>query len=146
MADIIPLIFPKDQAEKKVDFINDSMRLALLSGTYDEVSLKQKTSYNELVSYEISPNYGYTTGGIIVGGKTVTIDVTDNSVIYDVDDIGMTVNGGTLGPTRYGVIYNVSNSNNLVYIFDFGEDKTVNDGADFKIKIDSDGLLRAKPK
>ena len=146
MADIIPLIFPKDQAEKKVDFINDSMRLALLSGTYDEVSLKQKTSYNELVSYEISPNYGYTTGGIIVGGKTVTIDVTDNSVIYDVDDIGMTVNGGTLGPTRYGVIYDVSNSNNLVYIFDFGEDKTVNDGADFKIKIDSDGLLRAKPK
>jgi hypothetical protein len=144
MSDIIPNIFLKDQAEKLVDFPNDTMKLALLSGTYDECSLRDTVTYNQLSAYEVPPFFGYSTGGIQVGHKTVVINDVANELIYDVNDIGMTVSGGTFGPVRYGVMYNLNNSNHLVYIFDFGENRTVNDGAQFKIKIDDRGLMKAK--
>ena len=142
MADIIPNIFIKDQAEKLVDFANDEMKVALLSGTCSECTFREATSYDEFVSMEIDALYGYPQGGFPVGGKTITVNTDE--IVYDMNDVGMTVAGGTFGPVRYGMLYDTSNSNHLVYIFDFGEDKTVNDGAQFKIKIDDDGLMKAK--
>ena len=145
MKEIIPDIFPKDQANKLVDFENDEMKLALLNGTYDECTLKNAISFDQFASNEAPALYGYPLGGFPVGGKTVTVDSDDHSVVYNINDVGMTVAGGTFGPVRYGMIYNISNSNRVVYIFDFEEDKTVNDGAQFKIKIDDRGLMKAKP-
>lgn len=144
MADIIPNIFIKDQAEKLIDFANDDMRVALLSGTYDDCTFRDATSFDEFASAEVPALYGYPQGGFPVGGKTVTVDTNENTIVYDMNDVGMTVAGGTFGPVRYGMMYDVSNNNHLVYIFDFGEDKTVNDGAQFKIKIDDNGLMKAK--
>ena len=144
MADIIPNIFPHDQAKKIVDFENDTMKVALLNKTYNECTLRNATSFDEFVLDEAPALYGYPLGGFPVGGKTVTIDTDKNEVVYDMNDVGMTVSGGTFGPVRYGVLYNLSNNNHLVYIFDFLEDKLVNDGAQFKIKIDDNGLMKAK--
>lgn len=142
--DLIPKVFLNDQALKKSDFVNDTMKLALLSGTYDECSLKNTVSYDDISYNEIAPLYGYDTGGMLVTGKTVTTTVTDEHIVYDIDNVGFTVSGGTLGPIRYGVIYNISNSDHLVYVFDFIEDKTVNDGGTFQIKIDDGGLFWAE--
>lgn len=142
--DIIPRIFMDDQAKKLVDFVNDEMRVALISGSYDACVFKEATSFDEFVSNEVPALYGYPQGGFPVGGKTVTIDTEENAVVYNINDVGMTVAGGTFGPVRYGIMYNISNNNHLVYVFDFGEDKTVNDGAQFKIKIDDNGLMKAK--
>ena len=144
MSDIIPNIFGLDQALKLVDFPNDSMKVALMSGTYNESTLRDRTSFNEISGYEVSAVYGYPDGGIPVGVKTVAVNSDSDEVIYDMADVGMTVNGGTFGPVRYGVMYNMNNNNHLVYIFDFGADKTVNDGAQFKIKINDSGLMKAK--
>ena len=146
MSDIIPIIFADDQAKKKVDFVNDYMKVALLSGTFNECVLETITSFDEISSNEIPAQFGYTQGGFIVGGKTVHIDTLEYAVVYDMNDVGMTVSGGTLGPVRYGVLYDLDNDNHLVYIFDFGEDKTVNDGAQFKIKIDDKGLMWGAPR
>lgn len=144
MADIIPNIFLKDQAEKNVDFVNDDMKVALLSGTYNDCILRDVVSFDQISSNELSESYGYHIGGFNVINKTLVINNIDNSIVYDMDDVGMTVTGGTLGPTRYGVLYDITNDNHLVYVFDFGEDKTVNDGANFKIRIDDKGLMKAK--
>ena len=144
MSDVIPNIFIHDQAGKLVDFENDDMKVALFSGTYDECVLRDKVSYDDIAQYEVSPMYGYPQGGLTVVSKSVTTDNDANEIIYDISDVGMTVSGGTFGPVRYGVLYNITNSNHLVYIFDFGEDRTVNDGAQFKIQIDPNGLLKAK--
>jgi len=144
MADVIPNIFLKDQAEKLVDFPNDLMKVALLSGTYDECGLRDVVYYNQLSAYEVLPFFGYSQGGLQVSNKSVVIDDCANEIIYDMNDVGMTVNGGTFGPVRYGVMYDIDNNNHLVYVFDFGENKTVNDGAQFKIKIDDRGLMKAK--
>ena len=144
MADIIPNIFLKDQAEKLVDFANDNMKVALLSGAYNECTLRESTSFDQFSANEIPALYGYPQGGFPVGGKTVTVNTEENTIVYDMNDVGMTVAGGTFGPVRYGILYDTSNSNHLVYIFDFGEDKTVNDGAQFKINIDDGGLMKAK--
>ena len=144
MADVIAKIFMNDQALKLSDFINDTMKLALLSGTYDECSLYNTESYDDISSNEINPSFGYDTGGMLVTGKNVITTTTEKPIVYDIDNIGFTVSGGTLGPVRYGAIYNVTNSNHLVYIFDFGEDKTVNDGGTFQIKVDDKGLFWAE--
>jgi len=144
MADIIPNIFMKDQAEKKIDFPNDNMKLALFNGIYDACGLRDVLSYDQIASHEVAPLYGYPQGGFSVHGKSVTIDDTTNEVVYDMNDVIMTVSGGTFGPTRYGVVYNLSYANHIVYVFDFIEDKTVNDGAQFAIKIDTNGLMKAR--
>lgn len=144
MADVIPNIFLQDQAEKKIDFANDEMKVALLTGTYNECTLRETTSFDQIASKEVAALYGYTQGGLVVNGKTVTVDTDEDALVYDMNDVGMTVGGGTFGPVRYGVLYDQTNSNHLVYVFDFGEDKTVNDGADFKIKIDDEGLMKAR--
>lgn len=144
MADVIPTIFLKDQAEKKIDFANDSMKIALLTGTYNVCTLRETTSFDEISSNEVVSLYGYPLGGFPIGGKTVTVNTDEDSIVYNMNDVGMTVAGGTFGPVRYGVLYDTSNNNHLVYVFDFGEDKTVNDGAQFKIQIDDNGLMKAR--
>jgi len=143
MANVIPRIFPLDEASKLSDFVNDNMKVALLSGTFNECNLREIVSFDQISDNEIPTLYGYTQGGFLVGGKTVTKSVDDTFIVYDMNDVGMTVAGGTLGPVRYAVMYNETNSDHLVYVFDFGEDKTVNDGAQFKIKIDDNGLMKA---
>ena len=144
MADIIPNIFLKDQAEKNVNFPVDIMKVVLLSGTYDECYLRDVVSFHDISGYEVRPLYGYPQGGLPVTNTTITMNTQLNEIIYDMTDVSMTVNGGTFGPVRYGVLYDLNSSNHLVYIFDFGGDKTVNDGASFKIQIDANGLMKAK--
>ncbi len=144
MSDVIPNIFLKNQADNEIDFVSDTMKVALLSGTYDEFTLRDTSAFNVIEDNEISGMYGYSTGGYTVTGITVTLNSDDNSVVYDIDDVGGTVSGGTLGPVRYGVMYDITNDGSLVYIFDFGEDLTVNDGAQFKIQIDTNGLMKSK--
>lgn len=143
MADVIPIIFPSDESNKLSDFVNDDMKVALLSGTYSECALRGVVSFDQISDNELPALYGYPLGGFPVGGKTVAITDDGAFITYNMNDVGMTVAGGTLGPVRYGVLYNTTNSNHLVYVFDFGEDKTVNDGAQFKIKIDDKGLMKA---
>jgi hypothetical protein len=144
MADIIPNVFLKNQADKNINFSTDIMKVAFISGTYNEGALRTIHSYNQLSAYEVSAVYGYPQGGLPVGGKTVVVDTDKDELVYDMHDVGMTVSGGTFGPVRYGVLYDITDYNTIVYIFDFGADKTVNDGAMFKIKINDDGLMRAK--
>ena len=142
MADIIPRVFIDDQASGRVNFASDDMKMALFNNVFNDCVLKDIVSYDQIKQYEIPECCGYYTGGLIVSNPTVGYDNNDGSIFYNINDIGMTVSGGTLGPTRYGVIYNTS-TGHLVYIFDFQEDKTVNDGANFKIKIDDNGLMKA---
>ncbi len=144
MSDVIPDIFLFDQAIKKSDFVNDDMKVAFLSGTYDECGLRETVSFADISGCEVSGSNGYTNGGLLIKGQTVVVNPDSNELIYNIDDIYMTVSGGAFGPTRYGAIYDLSNDNHLVYIFDFGEDKTVDDGAKFMIKIDDAGLMKAK--
>lgn len=142
MADIIPNVFLKDQADKKIDFVNDSMKVAFMTGLFDESTLRATTNFTEIQSNQYTAQYGYVAGGYAVTGKTLT--VVGDEIVYNMDDIAMYVSGGNMGPIRYAVMYNTTNSGRLVYVFDFGEDKTVVDGAQFKIKIDANGLMKSK--
>lgn len=144
MSDVIPNIFLIDQAEKKVDFVQDEMKIAFMSGTYDECGLRETVKFSDIQYREVSASNGYIKGGLPVYGKTLTVNTESDELIYDMDDVYVTISGGTFGPTRYGVVYDLDNEDHLIYIFDFGEDKTVNDGAKFKIKIDDSGLMKAK--
>ncbi len=144
MSDIIPSVFRLDQATGQVDFVNDTMKVAFMEGNFDDGFFNNIKSYDELTQYEIPEHAGYVTGGITVDGKEVVYDAISDNIIYNMYDVCMRVDGGRLGPIRFGVLYNVTRtSHNIVYIFDFLENKFVNDGAKFKIKISDKGLMRA---
>lgn len=144
MSDIIPNIFLKDISNGNINYVDDHMNIALCSGTFNGCHLRDIETYNQLSQFELSNKFGYTTGGIHVSNKSINTNAMLNEVVYDMDDVSMTVSGGNLGPIRYGVLYNTVNANHNVYIFDFLEDKYVNDGAQFKIKIDDGGLMKSK--
>ena len=117
MADITPINFIFDQASKKIDFINDVMKVALFTGTYNCVWLSGQETYDDVKHNEVPTLYGYVEGGFTVTNKTLVADVENNLIRYDMDDVEVNVIGGRFGPTRYGVLYNTSNDNKIVYIY-----------------------------
>lgn len=146
MSDIIPNIFIIDQAEKKIHFNEDNLVVAFYNGVFDEPVIRDSISYDSfpLSAYEKEETNGYTSGGVDVTGNTVTVDLETDEVYYDIDDVVITASGGPIGPIRYAGLYNSSNNNNFIYFFDFLEEKTVEDGASFKLRIDNEGLMKAK--
>ena len=145
MADIIPSIFAYDQAIGGVNFNTDSLKCVFYTDDYTSATIMDAVDYDSfsLSGYEISAGSGYTSGGIDVTGNAVARNSATDKAVYDIDDIELAVSGGDFGPVRYAGIYNTTNTNNFVYFFDFGENKTVDDGANFKIKIDANGLMDA---
>jgi hypothetical protein len=144
MADIISNVFLQDLSEKKINFNTDVLKCAFFVGAFNAETLRDVVSYNDITVNEATQQYGYITGGLSVTGNVVTLDTVLNELIYDIDDIIYDNNGGTFDTIRYGVLYNTSNSNRCIYVFDFGGDKVIGDGSKFRILIDANGLIRVK--
>lgn len=141
MADIIPFNFQYQESIGTLNFNNDVFKVALYGGDFTSACLVASTTYNDLSANELGNGFGYVTGGVQVS-TSAYIDLTNNQVVYDCDNAKWTASGGPMGPVRYGALYECCNSKTVVYIFDFGINKTVYDGSDFTIAIDSNGLFR----
>lgn len=146
MADIIPQYFILQQAVQVVNFNTDSFKCILCDGTYDESALRDFRTYGDVSANEIAPGNGYTSGGIDVSGTSATIDDTNNRVLYKSDDMYFTASGGSIGPARYAVMYDPDGENTLVYVFDFGENKTIQDGTSLIIRVDTTAFMRGYQK
>lgn len=144
MADIIPQYFVTQQANKKIDFENDSIKCIMCSGTYDESTLRDIRYYGNVSANEIPQGNGYTSGGVEVSGTSAFVDDTNNRTVYFCNYITFTASGGTVGPVRYGVMYDITGEYTTVYVFDFGENRTIEDGSNLVIRTDPDGFLRAR--
>ena len=106
------------------DLDTDSLKLALYSSS---ASLSDGTTVyttsNEVVGT------GYSAGGVVLTGVDVT---TDSSVaVVSITDAVVTASTIT---ARGGLIYNSSQANKAVAVFDFGADKSSTDG-DFTIQF-----------
>lgn len=141
MADIIPYNFQFQESIGTLNFNNDIFKVALYSGDFTSACLVASTNYNDLSANELGNGFGYVTGGVQVS-TSAYMDTTNKQVVYDCDNPTWTASGGPMGPIRYGALYECCNSQTVVYIFDFGANKTIYDGSDFTIAIDSNGLFR----
>jgi len=146
MADIIPHYFIYQISTKKVDFNSDEIKAILCEGTYDESVLRDVQTYADVSANEITSGNGYPTGGIVVSGTSATVDDANNRVAYHCDDLYFVASGGDIGPARYSVMYDPEGENTIIYIFDFGENKNVCDGANLRIQVDSEAFMKAYQK
>ena len=106
------------------DLDTDSIKLALYSSS---ASLSDGTTVyttsNEVVGT------GYSAGGVVLTG----VDVTTDSSVAVVSITDAVIPASTI-TARGGLIYNSSQANKAVAVFDFGADKSSTDG-DFTIQF-----------
>lgn len=84
---------------------------------------------------------GYTQNSKNLANVAVST-VTTNDAKFDADDVTWTASGGDIGPARYALVYNNTDTDDPpVLSIDFGENKTANTGTDFKITWNASGIV-----
>jgi hypothetical protein len=139
MPDIIYNQFQGAIASGVIDWENDNLRAALVSGNIYDPD-KDDDYWSDVSQYEIHNGNGYTISGYLVTGSLSVQDGSDN-VKYDITDPTWTASGDSIIASGC-VLYDQSTiEEHLIYYFDFTEDKEAADGADFTIVVDSNGLF-----
>lgn len=120
----ISISFRKEIMLGEHDLDTDSIKLALYSNTASlSDGTTAYTASNEVVGT------GYSAGGVVLTG----IDVTTDSSVAVVSITDAVVSTATI-TARGALIYNSSNSNKAIAVFDFGADKTSTAG-DFTVQF-----------
>ena len=107
----------------KVDILNgrqniasDTLKMALYTAFSDiGQGTTVYTTTNEITGT------GYTAGGELVTGATISTDTQTGTVYVDFNDVSWP---GASFTARGALIYNVTRSNKSVAVLDFGSDKT----------------------
>jgi hypothetical protein len=125
---------------KEVDYDTDTIKVALLSASYNP---NQDThAYWADVSGSQVSGAGYTAGGATLASKTVAYDAATNTVILDAADV---VWPNSTITARYAVIYDDSPSTAaakpLIGYVDFGAEQSSSNG-NFTITWDATGIVR----
>jgi hypothetical protein len=128
-------------ATDKVDWINDTIKVAILSSA---ATINQDTNeyWSDLVANEVTGT-GYTAGGITLASKTLTYDVASNTTRLKAADIVWSTVTFTNG--RYATVYKSTGTNSTSHLLgwvDFGANQSPA-AVDFTISWDpTDGVLR----
>lgn len=125
---------------KEVDFDSDTIKVALLTGSYTP-NQDAHDYYDDVVASEVTGT-GYTSGGVTLASKTVTYDSATNVIILDAADA---VWANSTITARYAVIYDDSGATNaqkpLIGYVDFGSDQSSTNG-NFTVTWDATGIVR----
>ena len=123
----INIIFKKDVMLEQHNLPSDTLKIALVSSSGSASNGGPNTLAS--ISGEISGtsdgsgNSGYVTGGTTVSNLTVS-NVSSSGVV-DFDDVQWT---SVTFTARGAVMYNATNSNKVIAVYDFGGDKAVTNG------------------
>ncbi|AVX31788.1 hypothetical protein CTH_2245 [Carboxydocella thermautotrophica] len=123
---------------KALNWDTDAIKVMLCSSAY--VPDQDNHVYlSSITNYEVTGT-GYTAGGQVLAGKTITYDAVNNKVVLDAADV--TWPNATI-TARYAVIYadtgNPATSPLLGYV-DFGQDVSSTNG-NFTIAWDAAGIF-----
>ena len=114
---------------------SDNLKVALISPSY-VANFAAHENWSDISSYEITGT-GYTSGGTIIGSKTITSDGTDTTTLDSADTVLSNVTTDT--DFRYVVLYS-STANKLISLYDIGVDwQLISD--DFTMVVDPSGYL-----
>jgi len=142
--DIIPHNFIYNMSQKLIEFDVNLMKCVLCYDSFNEDNLRDIQSYGDVSGVEITSGNGYNIGGIDVSGTSAYIDNTNNRIIFKCDDLYFPALSGNVGPSRFAVMYDSEGNDTAIYVFDFGENKTINDGSNMRIRVDSTGFIKAR--
>jgi hypothetical protein len=107
--------FKQEMLQAGQNLATDTLKMALYTGFADlGPATTAYTTASEVVGT------GYTAGGELVTGATISIDVQTNTVYVDFNDVSWP---GANFTARGALIYNVTRSNASVAVLDFGSDK-----------------------
>lgn len=89
---------------------------------------------------EVANANGYTTGGAVAANPYVAI-VNTSGAKFDADDVTWTATGGNI-TANYAILYNDTDTDDPPVAFvDFEGTRTSNDGIDFKVQWNADGIV-----
>jgi hypothetical protein len=127
--------FVEDRAEKVHNLATDVLKI-LLTNTVPVVTNTVKANITE-----ISAGNGYSAGGI----QAVQASSAQTAGVYKLvlTDFTVTAAGGSIGPFRYGVLYNdTSASDSLIGWYDYGANITLGDTESLDFDFDgTNGVL-----
>ena len=107
--------FKQEMLQAGQNLVTDTLYMALYTAFSDIGPLTTVyTTTNEVTGT------GYTAGGVVVTGATISTDVQTGTVYVNFDNVSWP---GANFVARGGLIYNVTQSNKSVAVLDFGSDK-----------------------
>jgi hypothetical protein len=108
--------FKQEMLQMGQNLVTDTLKMALYTALSDIGPLTTAyTTTNEITGT------GYTAGGEVVTGATISTDTQTGTVYVDFADVSWP---GANFTARGALIYNVTRSNKSVAVLDFGSDKT----------------------
>jgi hypothetical protein len=108
--------FKQQMLQAEQNIVTDTLRMALYTAFSDiGPATVVYTTDNEI------SGTGYTAGGELVTGATVSVDVQSGTVYVDFADVSWP---GASFTARGALIYNASQGNKSIAVLDFGSDKT----------------------
>jgi hypothetical protein len=130
--------FKRDIANGSIDLDTDSIKIMLVTSTY--VANIDTHAKRSDITNEISGS-GYTSGGVVLIGKSVTMNTTTDKGVFDADDV--TISTATI-TARAGILYKsrggASSADELIAYLDFGSDVACTAG-NFNIAFDVNGII-----
>jgi len=129
--------YKKDVLDSTIDFINDTIKVALTTSSYSP-DIDSDSFWGD-VTNEVADT-GYTAGGETLAGKTNTQDNTDDEGVFDANDVTWSSSSIT---ARYAVIYKdtgTPSTSPLVCYIDLGGDKSSASG-DFTLSWNAEGII-----
>ena len=129
--------------DAEIDLASDTIKCMILTSTHSDDPDTQEF-IDDVDTNEIVDSTGdYTTGGETLGAKTVTVDNTNDWVVFD-DTADINLTGTTITNARYYCIYKDTGTpatSPIIAIIDKGStDSTTNDP--FDIEWNASGILR----
>ena len=109
--------FKQEMLQMGQNLATDTLRMALYTALAD---IGPATTTYTGTTNEITGT-GYTAGGELVTGATISTDTQTGTVYVNFDDVAWP---GANFTARGALIYNVTQSNKSVAVLDFGSDKT----------------------
>jgi hypothetical protein len=107
--------FKQEMLQAEQNIVTDTLRMALYTAFADV----GPTTTVYTTANEVSGT-GYTAGGEIVTGATVSVDVQSGTVYVNFDNVSWP---GASFTARGALIYNVTRGNKTIAVLDFGSDK-----------------------
>lgn len=126
--------FVQDLCNKKHDCSGDTFKVMLTNSA----PVATNSVFGDLT--EISAGNGYSAGGSAATGNVST--QSSGTETFTLHNITFTASGGTIGPFRYFVLYNstqTSPNKPLVAWWDYGSNLTLNAGDSFTVQWNGGG-------
>ena len=124
MANVVPYSFAQELLKGQHNFPTNTIYIALYAAGSGAPYSVSDTAYSSGVANQVGTSgTGYATGGKTLQNGTVANQTSVATLTFDT----ISWTSATFG-AAYGVIFNVSDSNKLVVVLDFGGTKSCSNG------------------